>query len=123
MTPQILVICTCHRSPSCVLQQFPQGSSGHVNVKGRLKLITAVSRPIKECCAARKDSFMFVSQLDNPDPVMAKAVTVSYRAFLNANMWMGFGYSSDNATEVTYSNSKTRNSKVSIQNVPASLSK
>ena len=49
---------------------------------------------------------MFVLQLDNPDPVMAKAVTVSYRAFLDANMWMGFGYSSDNATEVTYSNSK-----------------
>lgn len=37
---------------------------------------------------------------------MAQAVTISYKAFLDANMWMGFGYSMDGATEV---NSKYKN--------------
>lgn len=31
---------------------------------------------------------------------MAQAVVIQYRAFLDANMWMGFGYSMDGATEV-----------------------
>lgn len=32
---------------------------------------------------------------------MAQAVIISYSAFLDANMWMGFGYSSDSATSVS----------------------
>ncbi len=39
-------------------------------------------------------------QLDNPDPALAQAVIISYSAFLDANMWMGFGYSSNTSTSV-----------------------
>lgn len=57
----------------------------------------------QNCCVAL--------QLDNLDPAMAQAVTVSYKAFLDANMWMGFGYSMDGATEVN-SNSNYKNTRL-----------
>ena len=42
-------------------------------------------------------------QLDNADASLAQNVTIQYRAFLDANMWMGFGYSMDSASQVGHS--------------------
>ncbi|BDA51080.1 probable cytochrome b561, DM13 and DOMON domain-containing protein [Coccomyxa sp. Obi] len=50
------------------------------------------------CIDLSPNFFQMQWKLDNPDPAMAQAVIISYSAFLDANMWMGFGYSSDSAT-------------------------
>ena len=53
-------------------------------------------------CTQNQLGYCVPVQLDNPDPSMAKTVAISYKAFLDANMWMGFGYSMDGATEVSF---------------------